>query len=343
MNTMMKQVAALALAGASLGALAQAPVARPLALEAAADYRARAELPDHVRLLQPGDPEPIKARREIFPSTRRGPGGEDPALSVWTSDLRFEAGDTALIYARLHRLKPGEGEGPLAALRREQPITASFSGEVVNAAGATWGALRFRDDGKDGDRLAGDGVYTAAYTLPAARQPAAGQAENLMLKLRAVLADGNERRHVGGLLYSHPGAVLTGRYRDELRDGHLQVLAEVEVRAEGRYQLAGSLAKPAGRAFAYAQTAEWLSPGRHWLVLDYPGLLFHKALAAGAFSLAAVTLTSAQGMPNALGPVLEQVHQTRSYRLAQFSRRSPGQPALLDAARRLEASVAGPR
>jgi hypothetical protein len=78
-------------------------------------------------------------------------------------------------------------------------------------------------------------------------------------------------------------------------------------------------------------------------VLDYPGLLFHRALAAGAFSLTAVTLTSAQGMPNALGPVQEQVHQTRPYTLAQFSRRSPGQPTLLDAARRLEASAASPR
>lgn len=339
MKKMMTFAAGLALAVMSLVAAAETPTARPLALEAAAEYRARADLPDHVRALLPGDPEPIKARREIFPSTRRGPGGDDPALSVWTSGLSFEVDDTALVYARLHQLKSQSGDGPLAALRREQPIAAEVSGEVLNADGETLGALVFRDDGKGGDRIAGDGLYTAAYALPEAHQPAAGKAENLMLKVRAVMADGNERRHVGGLLYSHPGAVLTGRYRDELRDGNLVVLAELEVKTEGRYQLAGSLAIPDGRPIAYAQGAEWLTPGRHWMALDYHGLLFHKAAAAGVFSLAAVTLTSAQGMPNALGPVREQAHLTRAYTLQQFTRQPFAQAELLEAARRLEASA----
>jgi hypothetical protein len=92
-----------------------------------------------------------------------------------------------------------------------------------------------------------------------------------------------------------------------------------------------------GEPIGTAQAAAVLEPGEHWMALDFYGLMFHDRGIQGPFQLGSVTLTATGGMPNALGPVLENVHLTRPHKAAAFTAEPYGNPDLLEAAARLEA------
>lgn len=316
---------------ATVTAAGAAPVADLLG-QTAADYRAAARFPDHAwRLTDAVDPL-LEEREPTVQSL-----GSSPRLSVWTSGIAFERGQSVDLHARLADTKADAGPlsqalAGLTGRSRAQAVRA----EIRNAAGLTLAELSLADDGRGADRLAGDGLYSGRWTLPAALQPPPGRAESLLVRTTATLADGQERVAVGGFQYSHPGARLTGRYRDRLHEGSLRVEAEVEVLSPGRYHLAGTLADLGGLPLAHAQAAQPLAPGRHWLALDYYGLIFHELSSAGPFRLERITLTSATAMPNALGPVLTPGHRTRLYALGQFTDRPFGRVDLLEAARRLD-------
>ena len=79
--------------------------------------------------------------------------------------------------------------------------------------------LAWTAHGKGADRKAGDGIWSARVRMPAGLEPEL--AASYMVKVTSRLLDGDLRESVGGFLYSNPGAHLTGRYRDEVRDGNL--------------------------------------------------------------------------------------------------------------------------
>ena len=331
----MRNLIAAALAVFAGLAAAATPTAN-LALDAARDDRAAARFPESSRPLADALDPLIEDRRPTVQSQ-----GSSPRLTVWASGIAFEAGQTVDLFAQLEDSRADASliQQTLAALAKK-PRAQGVEAEVRNAAGETLATVALRDDGKGADRLAADGVYSARWQLPAAHQPAPGRADSLLVRTAAKLADGGERVAVGGFQYSHPGARLTGRYRDALQDGSLQLLAEVDVLAPGRYHLSGTLADLLGKPLASAQAARQLDAGKHWLALDYYGLIFRELAAAGPFSLASVTLTSTVAMPNALGPVLHNSHRTGAFKLAEFTDRLFGQPDLLEAATRLERDAA---
>lgn len=320
---------------AAFAATAAEPVAN-LALDAAADYRAAARYPaSSWPLLDAVDP--ILAERNPAPIS----AGNAPRLSVWTSGVAFEAGQTVALFAQLEDTRADASlvQQTLAALGKK-PAAQSVTASIRNRAGATLGEVVLRDDGRGADLLAGDRIYSGQWTLPAAQQPAPGRAESLLVRTVATLADGRERVTAGGFQYSHPGAKLTGRYRDAVENGSLQLLAEIEVKTAGRYHLSGTLADTLGAPRAQAQAAQVLTPGRHWIALDYYGLILRELGAAGPLTLASVTLSSTQAMPNALGPVLKDQHRIAALPLAALTDQPFGQPELLDAAARLERTAA---
>lgn len=315
-------------------ATAAEPVAN-LALDAAADYRAAARYPaSSWPLLDAVDP--IVSERTPSPIS----AGNAPRLSVWTSGVAFEAGQTVALFAQMEDTRADATlmQQTLAALGKK-PAAQSVRASIRNRAGETLGEVVLRDDGRGADALAGDRIYSAQWTLPAARQPAAGRAESLLVRTVATLADGRERVTSGGFQYSHPGAALTGRYRDAVENGSLKLLAEVEVNVAGRYHLSGTLADALGAPRVQAQAAQVLAPGKHWIALDYYGLILRELGVAGPLTLASVTLSSTQAMPNALGPVLRDQHRLAAIPLAALTDKPFGQPELLDAAARLERSA----
>jgi hypothetical protein len=152
----------------------------------------------------------------------------------------------------------------------------------------------------------------------------------------AKLGSGELRQSVGGFLYGKPSARLTGRYRDEVRDGSLVIAAEVEVAEAGRFHLAGTISSMAGEPIGTAQAALTLQPGRRWIPLSFYGLMFQDRKAAGPYRLGSVALTTTTRMPNALSDLVENAYVTRGHRLEAMTRKAYGDSHLTEMADRLE-------
>ena len=300
-----------------------------LARQTAKEYRDLARYPESSRPLKAGDADPVKAKRTASVQTAPGPDGKGPVLAVWASKVSYEPGQPVELYARLEKLV-GKGGSPAKV--------ASLSGEVADGEGAVIARFEYRDDGAGGDRKARDGVYSARVELPKGLGEAPG-ATSYQVRARARLSDGDLREAFGGFLASRPSAHLTGRYRDELRDGDVVVAAEVEVVQGGRFHLAGTLYDADGQGLGVAQGAASLEPGRHWIELTYYGLMFRERQAEGPFRLGSLALATTTSMPNALNDLVENAYLTRRYRLESLRSAPFGEVKLLEAARRLDAEA----
>jgi hypothetical protein len=322
---------------AAIPASAQAQsLAETFALDAARDYRVQARFPESSRPIAFGQPDPISASREVTKQSLAGPGGAAPVLTVWASGIAFQAGQTVDLFAQLSN----RGMDSVRLTDVLRSVTASkLSAQLLGENSGLLGEVTYLDNGLGVDTLANDGVYSARFMLPAGRAPAAGTAESVLVKVSAQTSSGELRQAVGGFQFSNPGAVLTGHFTDVVRDGNLVLAAQVNVLAPGRYHLAGTLTDLAGAPVAEAQAARAMTPGTHWLELTFYGLAFHDRGVAGALSLGSATLTSTNGMPNALGPVLSKAHVTKAYSLAQFTTLPFNNPELLEAAARIEADA----
>lgn len=318
----MKKTIGMMMAMLAVPALAAAQVeAGKLARETAKEYREWARYPESSRVLQKGEIDPIQAKRVPTRQTRRGPDNAEPALSVWSAKVSFEKGQPVDLFATLEE----KGKAVTAP--------AELSGEIVDAYGSILTQVKYLDDGQTPDQKAGDGVYSARLTPEGL---AAAPAASYMVRVRAVLANGDLRLAAGGFLYSDPSARLTGRYRDAVRNGNLVVLAEVEVTEKGRFHLAGTLHSMAGEPVGVAQAAANLEPGRHWIELSYYGLMFHDRQVAGPYRLGTLALSTTDQMPNALNELVENAYVTRPYRLRQMRNLPFERPQLVETAKRLE-------
>jgi len=295
--------------------------------ETAKDYRQRARYPESSRAILAGEKDPIKEKRTPTRQSLRAPDGSE--LAVWSSAVSVEVGEPVDLFASFDT----RGKAAPAEL---------ITGEIANAAGGVVAEVTYRDDGHGADHRANDGIWSARLALPAGLEPAQteGGAESFMVRTRARLGNGDLREANGGFLVSHPAARLTGRYRDSLREGNLVLSAEVEVKAAGRFHLAGTLYDMKGEPVGTAQAAAVLEPGRQWIELSFYGLMFQDRQVAGPFRVGTLALATVNGMPNAFNRLVENAHVTRAYNLRQFSRDPFGEKSFLEAAERLEAEAA---
>ncbi len=294
--------------------------AASISLAADADISAKSleRFPQWSQPVPEGFSDPLKSSRKSTVRTSSGDGGENPALAVWASDMRYELGDTALFYARFVTKEHNDGDvfsAPGGSGVGGWVVTA----EVMGSDGSRQASLSYSDDGKNGDEQAGDGVYTASYQLPQDLQPSIGTARSFGLEISAMNEAGESRSANAGFLYSHPAGELTGNFTDSLVDGNLQFGVEVEVESAGRFHLSGVVAGSNGKPLATAQTSVELSAGTHWVELPVYGLILREKGAAGRFVLSSVTLASTGSMPNALGEVMTNAHRTGVYLPTRFT------------------------
>jgi hypothetical protein len=198
------------------------------------------------------------------------------------------------------------------------------------------GPVEYRDDGVAPDTTAADGVFAATFEIPPELAPEL--AANFMVRAVGQAPGETDLRAAGtSFLVSSPTAQLTGRYRDEIRDGSLVIACEARIAGRGRVHLQGALYTSTDEPLAWAQNAiEPEGPGLTWIELTYYGLLFHERGAPGPYTLGTIQLTSSRDMPGAIGDVLEDVHVTQPYPLEAFTREPFGDPVMLDAAERAE-------
>ena len=321
---------AVALTALTVPALGQAlPEPGWLATETAADYRVQARYPAHAHGLAADAVDPIIDKRTPNPITVAPRADEGPSLTVWPAEVAFVSPRPAIVFAQMT-----DAHG--------QALTGDLRGTVVDEAGFVHGKLAFFDDGVAPDADAGDGTYTAVHTPSVMGQRQ--RAESLMVRVSA-LPRGEQTaiNAVTGFMISRPGAQLTGRFEDREADGNLVIRAQLVVKLAGRYHLKATIESADGSMIGITQAAHSLETGHHWIDLSFYGLMFAEAGIAGPYRIAAITLTDASTMPNALGAVIEKAHKTRAYSLARFTHRDFGDPVLLESARRLEADAARSR
>ncbi len=276
------------------------------------DYQSRARFPEWSQPLPPGSLDPLVTSRTPSVQTTSNPDGANPVLSIWSSDIRYELGDTAKLYARLVDAGTSGSDG--MPMQTSSGVGGwAISAELVDNSGKSIAKLNYRDDGKGGDEQAGDGTYTASYQLPEDIQPPVGRATNIGVKIAAVNEASETRYATSGFLYSHPAGELTGKFKDSVSEGNLKFGVEVRANSAGRFHLSGVVADPSGNPIATAQTSVELQAGVHWVDLTAYGLILREKNVAGSLSLASVTLTSTGSMPNALGKILTDAHSTSAY------------------------------
>lgn len=300
--------------------------------ESARDYRERARYPEDSWPLKPGQPDPV--RSDAIPSHYARPVLDPSAtvITTWPAQISFQYPAPVDLFLSL---SPGEGATPGSVVAPVQ----SVKGEIVNQAREVIGMVDYHDDGAAPDERAGDGVYSARFTMPEAQVP--DLADSFNVRIEVVMASGAVQQADSHFAYSNPHARLTGRYRDALREGNLVILAEIEVRQKGRFHLAGTIASQTREPIGQAQTAAELEPGRHWLDLRFYGLMFHDRKVAGPYRLASLVLRTVTRMPGEIGVPVLNAHVTRAYRLDEMTTKSFDEPNLLDAARRAEEGAAG--
>ena len=289
--------------------------------QAAADYRRRARYPRSAQPLMPEDEDPIVRDRQVSPVESRGRNGEEPTLRVFPAAMGFESPEPAIVYAEL--------------TTRDRPIAATtIRGTLTTEELAPLAQVTFHDDGLDGDAAAGDGRYTVRFpgdTLGGALS------RSYLVQVEAKLGGDDERKAATSFMYASPHAQLTGNYRDTVTNGSLVVGVEVDVSEAGRFHVEATLYSSDGLVkIAWAQAAQWLEPGTHWLDLGYYGLILRERGIDGPYVLRYVALSTTNEMPNAKNRVVENAYTTGSYQSAAFSDRPFNDPQLLEAAKRIE-------
>ncbi|MCC6847409.1 MAG: hypothetical protein IT294_02820 [Deltaproteobacteria bacterium] len=293
------------------------------ALEAAAALRHRADFPPTSRPIE-DNIDPIVRTRAVKERLSPPGQGRKPTLVVFSSALSYEAPSPIILFAKFIREYPGDW-APRA--------DAEIAGELRNVDGALVAEVELNDDGQERDIEAGDGVFTVRLT------PAAEDLERwnglIRVKLWGETADGERRSATTRFYYGAPSAKLTGYYRDQLVNGHLQLEAEIEVKEVGEYRLEATLSGARG-LLAWAENTVALAPGVTLVPLTFWGLALREANEPGPYRLSSIALANVTYKPPQLNDAIGTAYLTAPYDPDAFSGERYGDPKLIERANRYE-------
>ncbi len=269
------------------------------------ESRSIKEHPDQVYPAQPEREQPLaKGQRDISLRLK-----QDKLFVVGDEVVRFFVG-----------CENANSDQPLpcevhSAVAHEAPHMAAA--EKLNSV-----PLDFNDSGRLGDEVAGDGTWTGSFQP--ARQGFALFEGTLRAEFR-VRANGNAE---GGAFFDimftpAPPATFTGKVREVVERGSLQLYVGLQVRKAGRYVMAGRVDDESGIPFAYVSFNEELEAGASEVRLTVFGRLLHDENPAFPLKLRDVEgfLLREQGDPDreVVKSLSGYVHTTREYTLEGFS------------------------
>jgi hypothetical protein len=179
-----------------------------------------------------------------------------------------------------------------------------------------WTDVLMVDDGTNGDEVAGDHRYTASIK---------GNDEligHVIAEAVITTPEAGIRRIPQALIYTKgPRARLTGKWKDEARDGNLYLSAEVQVDAAGTFTLMAELFGPNREPIALVKTLTQLDAGTRWITLRVWGKAIRDAAVPGPYEVRDVLLTrdmTERGDYDP-GPTFLSAHHTAAYKLDDFS------------------------
>lgn len=181
--------------------------------------------------------------------------------------------------------------------------------------------VAFGDRGEAGDKLAGDGIFTAEVA------PAASGFTGYSGQIGVVVA-----ARIGSRLFpvrfslmytSSPPAAFTGKVRESLEHGALVLRVELEVIRGGRYLVNGRLDDRDGHTFAFLAFNDVLEAGRREVALELFGQLALDSQAASPYRLRDLDglrlVEGGEPDRELMHELPGVVHTTRSLPLSAFS------------------------
>jgi hypothetical protein len=181
--------------------------------------------------------------------------------------------------------------------------------------------LAFVDDGTQGDALAGDGTSTARFQPSKQGFPLFSGTLRVSFEVRSGKAQG---RAFFDILYTpSPPARFTGKVREAIEQGSLQLYLGLQVRKAGRYVVAGRVDDEAGVPFAYVSFNEELPEGAQEVKFTVFGKLILDEAPTFPLKLRDVEgfLLKESGDPDRelLTTLRGYIHTTREHPVSAFS------------------------
>ncbi len=181
--------------------------------------------------------------------------------------------------------------------------------------------LAFVDDGSGGDALARDGTSTARFQPSKQGFPLYSGTLRVSFQVRSGNAEG--RAFFDILFTPAPPARFTGKVREAVEHGSLQLYLGLQVRKAGRYVVAGRVDDEAGVPFAYVSFNEELPEGAQEVKLTVFGKLILDEAPTFPLKLRDVEgfLLKETGDPDRelLTTLKGYVHTTREHPVSAFS------------------------
>ncbi|MCA2968921.1 MAG: hypothetical protein INH43_10425 [Acidobacteriaceae bacterium] len=290
-------------------------------------YRDLARFPDASAPIEATN-DPLVEKLHVTPAKVTGPAAAPAELSVHAEEV-FVASPNPIVLHAHYSPAPN------------QLIPASLTATIFGPDEKVLATTELRDQGIDGDALAGDNSFAGTVHLPAPRDKGT-------LGLHKVVVEAGVGPWAPLIAstyyhYGNPAARLTGRYIDQVVDGDLDIQAEVDIEEKGRYHLEASLYSEAGNAVAWAENALELPPGRHRIPLRFHGLIFHDKGAKGPFVLKYVSLSNTTTFPGAKCKIVRDAYVTRPFDRSAFTDQPFNNPEMLREANRLTPRPSIPR
>ncbi|HLL81901.1 MAG TPA: hypothetical protein VK420_04580 [Longimicrobium sp.] len=275
------------------------------------ESRPISEHPDQVYPNQPIDSEQAFAKQ----GQKQKPGS-DTRLKV-RQDRVYVVGDEAVRFS----VAAVTGSGLPLPLRVTMAQVAPAPDDDAPPSNDMPQPLAFNDEGQNGDEVARDGTLTAL--LVPSRSAFARHAGTLRIFVQ-MRAGEEEGETFFDIIYTPaPPAQYTGKVREAVEQGSLNLYLGVLVKKPGRYVVSGRVDDAAGKPFAMVTFNEELAEGAREVKLQVFGKLIRdqrpafplKLRDVDAFLLKEDTFPDRELLPRLVG----YAHTTRAYPEAAFS------------------------
>jgi len=253
------------------------------------DHQQFTRYPSYNKAIAQSSKDPIISRYEAYERSTLSKD-KNHTLTIWTEKRFYLNDEVATFYASL---KDQQGND----------VSTSFAAQVIFGEQLNIAQLEFESSPHNG-------YQTASLTLDAATYK-----EGIYKVLIANRT--NELADALTFTLSRPLARLTGEYQDQVVDGKLRIMAEVEVEQSNRYYLEASLYSSTNDPIGTTQFADRLESGTHWIPLDFSGLMILDAGEPAPFILRNISLAKV-AMPIQRAPLSNPNYATQQYDLAQF-------------------------
>jgi len=257
------------------------------------DHQNQSKYPDYNQRIANIEQDPVERRYEIDERTTQNEEG-DKQLTIWTDKKYYLHGDEVTVFAILEDA-------------RGVRLTTDFFGQLIYNETQDLQHFKFYDSDQDG-------IYEFRLTLEQDSKPAllAGIYKILIINTTDKMID------AASFTLSQPEIQLTGEYRDIVSSkGDLLIQAEVEVTSRNRFYFQAALYSSTNDPIGSTQISGELSSGRHWISLEFDGLMIRDAAEPGPYLLKSISLAKV-AFPIQRAPLIYPEFYTQGYSVEQF-------------------------